>query len=319
MSDKKLIDVHVHLAAFPDGQNGCHMSERMRGGLQTRFIVKAFGLPLDDPGRANEMYLQKLVQSLEQSKYVRQAVLLGLDGIYDRAGELDKGQCEFLISNDAVFAAVKRYPHLFKAGVSINPQRKDALAELERCAAAGAYLVKVLPNAQVYNPSDPAHIPFYKAMARLKLPLLCHVGHEFTLKGKDQSFGDPRHFAPILERGVTVIAAHGMSSGLFFWEKNLKLFRELVQRYPHFYWDASALSLPNRVGMLWRLRREPELQKRMLFGTDYPLTSFAFPVLVTGRWRDYIALRGIKNSFDRHYRLLQLLGFREPAVLDPTA
>ena len=199
---------------------------------------------------------------LESSRYVRQAVLLGMDGIYDADGRLDLEQTEFLIPNDLILNTVRQYPHLFRAGVSINPQRKDAIQELERCAAAGAYLVKVLPNAQKFDPSNPAYIPFFQAMARLKLPLLCHVGHEFTLKGKDQSFGDPKHFPDLLDLGVTVIAAHGMSSGLFLREKHLTMFQALVKKYPHFYWDASALSLPNRVGMLWRLRHYPDLQER---------------------------------------------------------
>jgi len=310
-----VVDVHVHLAAFPDEKNGCLMSERMRRGLQVRFILKKFGMPADDPARANAIYVQRLVETLQASRYVNQAVLLGMDGIYDAEGRLDVADTEFLISNDYVLSVVRQYPALFRAGVSINPQRRDALAELERCAAAGAYLVKALPNAQRFNPANPAYRPFYQAMARLKLPLLCHVGHEFTLKGKDQSFGDPKNFEPLLDLGLTVIAAHGMSSGLFLWEKHLDLFQRYVKTYPNFYWDASALSLPNRVGMLWRLRHYPELKARMLFATDYPLASFAYPVLVTGRLSRYLELKRITNPFDRHYRLLQMLGFGEGARL----
>ena len=175
--------------------------------------------------------------------------------------------------------------------------------------------MKVLPNTQRFDPTDPAYIPFYKAMARLHIPLLSHVGYEFTLRGKEQSFGDPHHFQLPLDEGVTVIAAHGMSTGLFFGEKYQALFQDYVRRYPNFYWDASALSLPNRVGMLWWLRHHPELQKRMLFGTDYPLPDFAYPILMVGHLHDYWELRKIKNPFDRHYRLLQLLGFAEPCRL----
>jgi hypothetical protein len=76
---------------------------------------------------------------------------------------------------------------------------------------------------------------------------------------------------------VTVIAAHGASQGLFFQEPHWKTLTEFVARYPHFYWDASALTLPNRVGMMMRLRRAPEILERMLFGTDFPSRSFHFP------------------------------------------
>ena len=39
-------------------------------------------------------------------------------------------------------------------GASVNPTRKDALDELERVAALGAVLNKVLPNAMVFDPAD---------------------------------------------------------------------------------------------------------------------------------------------------------------------
>jgi hypothetical protein len=66
------------------------------------------------------------------------------------------------------------------------------------------------------------------------------------------------------------------------------------------------------VDMLLRLRRHPELQGRMVFGTDYPVPSMAYPALLVGKWRGYWELLGIKNSFDRHYRLLQLMGLPQP-------
>ncbi|MEK7702637.1 MAG: hypothetical protein AAB317_01565, partial [Nitrospirota bacterium] len=81
-----------------------------------------------------------------------------------------------------------------------------------------------------------------------------------------------------------------------------------VQNYPHFYWDASALSLPNRVGMLMRLRRHPKIAERMVFGTDYPLPCFAYPALLAGHLSGYRELLTIQNPFDRHYRLLEILG-----------
>ncbi len=55
----------------------------------------------------------------------------------------------------------------------------------------GAVLVKVLPNAQQFNPADPTYKSFYRALAERKLPFLSHVGYEFGLIGKDQSVGDP--------------------------------------------------------------------------------------------------------------------------------
>jgi hypothetical protein len=305
----------VHIAALSDGKNGCYISPKMLHSPIFRYLAWRLKLPLNDPTKTNQLYVARLLQELRTAHDVRQAVILAIDGVYDSKGQLDHQKTDFLIANDYILALAHRYPQSFKAGVSINPQRKDAIQELERCVKQGAVLVKVLPNSQEFDPANPAYIPFYQAMARLHIPLLCHVGYEFTLAGKDQSLGDPSHLKLPLDQGVTVIAAHGMSFGLFFYEKYWDTFEELVKKYPNFYWDASALSLPNRVGMLLRIRRHPDIQGRMVFGTDYPLPCFAYPALLCGHVRDYWELRKIKNRFDRHYRLLQALGLPEPTKM----
>ncbi|MGH8515191.1 MAG: amidohydrolase family protein, partial [Gammaproteobacteria bacterium] len=146
---------------------------------------------------------------------------------------------------------------------------------------------------------------FYRALARLKLPLLSHVGYEFSLVGHDQSAGDPERLRMALDEGVCVIAAHGCSHGLFFPEPHLKTALEFVRGYPHFYIDASALTLPNRARMLFLLRRRPELHDRLLFGTDYPLPVLPYPALGRG------FLRAAKaNYFDRQAAVLESLGIR---------
>lgn len=304
----EIIDVHVHLAALPDGQNGCIISPKMLASPLFRFLIYRLGLPAHDPAAANRLYIEKLKTRLSESRFVQKAVLLALDGVYGADGLLDRARTDFLISNDYVLAAARENPGQFLPGISVNPKRRDAIAELERCAALGAALVKVLPNTQDFNPAEAAYRAFYKAMARLKLPLLSHVGYEFSLWGKDQSVGDPTRLETALEEGVTVIAAHGASHGVFFYEKHWRTLNEYVRRYPHFFWDASALSLPNRVGMLLRLRRRPALIARMVFGTDYPLPVYAYPGLLIKDPGAYAELRRLDNPFDRQFRMLALAG-----------
>ena len=300
-----MTDVHVHLAALPDGDNGCYISLKMLRRPLSRFLAWRFGVDFAKPAEANQFYLDRLLGTLGRSKKVEKAVLLGMDGVYDAGGRLDMARTDFLISNRYVLDVAGRYPDRFLAGASINPERADALEELERAAAAGAALVKVLPNVQCFDPADRRHLPFYRALARLKLPLLSHVGYEFSLAGRDQSAGDPARLRPALEEGVCVIAAHGCSQGLFFIEPHFKTALEFVRRYPRFHLDASALTLPNRVRMLLLLRRHPELNERLLFGTDYPVPVFAYPALGRG-YRE--AARA--NYFDRQALVLENLGIR---------
>lgn len=303
------VDVHVHVGALPDGQNGCYISEKILHGFLFRSFFKQMGLPINDAPKANALYLARLKELIMGSTRVSRAVILAMDGVYDSGGVLDQNKTEFIVSNDFVLRTAAASPELFLPGVSINPQRRDAITELDRCAEAGAVLLKALPNAQVFDPANPAYRAFWRRMAHHRIPLLSHVGYEFSLIGQDQSVGDPIRLRAPLDEGVTVIAAHGASFGLVFYEKYWRTLQRLVQDYSTLFWDSSALSLPNRVGMLLKLRHRPDLQERMVFGTDYPLPCFAYPALVTGSWSAYQALRTEENPFDRHARLLEMLGF----------
>jgi hypothetical protein len=303
----RLTDVHVHLAALPTATNGCRLSRRMRKSPLTRVLAWTQGLPLDDPETANRLYVENLERELRASTRVGRAVLLAMDGVYDSAGVLDEPRTDFLVSNDHVFD-VARGNERFLPGVSVNPARRDALDELERCAEKGAVLVKVLPNAQAFDPADRRLVPFYSALARLRLPLLSHVGYEFSLIGRDQSVGDPGRLRAALDEGVTVIAAHGCSSGLLIREPHFPTMLDLARRFPNFYVDTSALTIPNRVGALFRLRRHPEIFDRLTFGTDYPLPVWAYPCLGVLDGRGYGQALKNKNRFDRQAVILDRLG-----------
>ena len=309
---KTLIDCHVHLAALPDGDNGCYISPKLLKSPLFRFLLWKHELSPAHPRDANRKYLDHLLTELRASRYVQKAVLLGMDGIYDQTGLLNRQYTEFLISNNYVFKTVRAYPDLFLAGPSINPQREDAVEEVHRCADAGAVLVKVLPNAQHFDPSNLKYKPFYRALAQRKLPFLSHVGYEFSLIGKDQSLGDPNRLRLALDEGVTVIAAHACSYGLMLYEKFLPTFHDLANLYPNFYADISALTQPNRLGMLLHLRRFPEIHERLLFGTDYPLS--VFHLAAWGRVGIHALREMIRttNRFDRQVAVCRglKLGFR---------
>ena len=308
MTAKSLIDCHVHLAALPDGDNGCYISPKMLRSPLFRFLLWKHQLSPSNPREANRKYLEDLLTELRASHYVQQAVLLGMDGVYDQNGRLDQAHTDFLISNDYVLKTARTYPHDFLAGVSINPKRRDAVEEVHRCADAGAALVKVLPNAQQFNPADGYYKTFYRTLVERKLPFLSHVGYEFSLIGKDQSVGDPNRLKLALEEGTTVIAAHACSYGLIIYEKFLPTLRDCIQRYPNFYADISALTLPNRLRMLLYLRKYPEVYERLLFGTDYPLPVFhvaAWGRVTLGTLYDIVRT---KNRFDRQVSVCRGLG-----------
>jgi predicted TIM-barrel fold metal-dependent hydrolase len=308
MTGKTLIDCHVHLAALPDGDNGCYISPKMLKSPLFRFLLWKHQLSPSNPREANRKYLDDLLTELRASRHVQQAVLLGMDGVYDQNGRLDQAHTDFLISNDYVLKTARTYPNEFLAGVSINPQRRDAVEEVHRCADAGTSLVKVLPNAQQFDPADMRYKAFYRTLAERKLPFLSHVGYEFSLIGKDQSVGEPDRLRLALDEGAMVIAAHACSYGLIIYEKFLPTLRDFVQRYPNFYADISALTLPNRFQMLLHLRRYPEIHDRLLFGTDYPLSVFHLAAWGRVGLSTLLAMMKTKNRFDRQVAVCRGLG-----------
>ena len=306
--EKSLIDCHVHLAALPEANNGCLISSTMLKSPLFRFLLWKHQLSPSDPGTANRKYIQDLLEELRASRQVGKAVLLGMDGVYTNEGRINHQATEFLISNDYVLQQAQAYPQEFLAGVSINPQRIDAIEELHRCAEAGAVLVKVLPNSQQFDPSHDRYKTFYRELGKLGLPLLSHVGYEFSLMGKDQSVGDPNKLRTALEEGATVIAAHACSYGLMMYEKFYPTLLEFVHKYPNFYADISALTLPNRLGMLLKLRHHPEIFDRLIFGTDYPLSVFHLPLWGLTQLSTLRQIIQTTNRFDRQYLVCQNLG-----------
>lgn len=308
-SPKPLVDVHVHLAALPAEGNGCYVSPHLLKKRLTQSLLRRLQIDPNDPVAGNRRYVELLLGHIRSSRHTRQAVLLALDGVYDHLGRLDSRHTHFVISNAAVLSLCRQHPE-FLAGVSINPLRRDAIDEVNRCVEAGAVLVKWLPNTQYFAPDDPRCRPFYRRLAELRLPLLTHSGYEFTLMGIDQSHGDPGRMRLALEEGVTVIAAHAGSTGLGLWEKHRSVVFRLVRQFPHYYLDSSALCLPNRMGMALIVRQFPDLQNRLLYGSDYPVPVYASHYAFQLGWSNLRRCWRESNPLDKNAEVQQALGFR---------
>jgi uncharacterized protein len=145
------------------------------------------------------------------------------------------------------------------------------VAEIERCIAAGAVLLKWLPVVQGFSPADERCIPFYEALAHHKLPLLSHTGGEQSLPQLDHLVEDPSLLKLALQRGVTVIAAHCGTRSMPWGQDYLPQFMRMAQEYEHFYGDTSALNLPTR-SYAWRqLLANEVVRGKLVHGSDWPI------------------------------------------------
>jgi len=220
-------------------------------------------------------------------------------------------QAQFHVPNEYVAGLAKEHPEFIPA-CSIHPGRPDALEELDRCIEAGMPVLKLLPNCLNIDYEDKRHIPFWKRMAEAGMVLLSHTGGEMTVKVFDPSFGDPKKLEPVLDCGVTVVAAHAAGrSGIFDpdWTGDLV---EMFGRHPRLFADNSALCTPNRSRTIRRIL-PGEIQRRIVHGSDYPVPVSGLGPWLRGRLslRDHWRIRRERNILQRDILLKRAIGFGE--------
>jgi predicted TIM-barrel fold metal-dependent hydrolase len=300
-----VIDCHVHICALT-AEHG-RMSRRLLDSMAFRFMRWRFGI-LGEDDRAERALEAKLANTIVQTLELDASVILAFDAVYDDEGRFDDANTHLYVTNDYMIEVAARNPKML-FGASIHPYRKDAIAELEKCVAAGAVLMKWLPITQGMNPTDERCIPFYEAMAHHKLPLLCHTGGERSLPRVDDELADPRLLTEALKRGVTVIGAHCGTRSAPGERDFVAEFVRMAEEYEHFYGDTAALNLPTRWHAYEPIMDNPRVRKKLIHGSDWPIIAFP-PVKQLG-WPRVFDLMTETNWMRRDVLIKQQLGFEE--------
>lgn len=325
-SHSPVIDMHAHIAGIGAGGSNCYVSPDLRNNWRYDIYLKAFGLTQNDlKEHGDQLAFEKISQRLAASHQVDGAVILALDGVVDKAGELDLEHTEVYIPNDFVVRETAKYDNLF-FGASINPYRKDALQRLEQAKADGSVLIKWLPAIQQIDPSDLRLTPFYSKLIELGLPLLVHTGAERSFSRVNHDLGDPMLLRLPLDLGVTVIAAHVATTGKTDSETHFERLVGLFSEYPNLYADISSLTQLNKLWYLPKVLDRPEIHDRLIYGTDYPLieTSLLGVNLVSPwyfpfrlGWSRMSQISSIENPWDRDLELKKALGFGQKIFTRP--
>jgi predicted TIM-barrel fold metal-dependent hydrolase len=298
-----IIDCHVHVSVTSPA-NGL-MSPRLVKSLPFRFMGWRLGLDPASPTFDDDLEAV-MVPMVEQTPQIDAAVMLAFDAVHDHEGNLDAANTHLYAKNDYVIDLCKRHPKML-FGASVHPYRRDAVAELERCAAAGCKLLKWLPIVQNFNPADPKCEPFYEALAALKVPLLCHTGGEQSLPNLDKHVADPALLLPALKRGVTVIMAHCGTRSNARDTDYLPTFMRLAREYEHCYGDTAALSLPTRSYAYRAILNDPIVSQKIVHGSDWPILPVP-PATQIGLGRS-LKLWTDRNWLRRDAKIKQALGF----------
>ncbi|MBF0518053.1 MAG: hypothetical protein HQK97_13245 [Nitrospirae bacterium] len=174
-------------------------------------------------------YFAFIGKTLAESTEIDSIVLLAMDAPYDHVTHERLDDITTLyVSNRYLSEKVKLFNEAldrqgikkrFYFGASVNPNRINWKTELDYVInETDAVLMKWIPSVQHIH-VEGSHDEFYKALADAKLPLLCHIGPEYSFpEGVRDIDGSRLNPSNDLDRfgllikpiscGVTVIAAH---------------------------------------------------------------------------------------------------------------
>lgn len=285
-------DMHVHLAG--SGQRiadakpwvNPEMAKASNPFLFAHYALFANASCVTEaPERADELYVERLANLVEEFPIGAKFLLYALDGWHDARGRWIPGRTVLRVPDEYARAVARSSPRRFEWAASIHPARDDALEALRAAKRAGARAVKWVPYFMNVDPALPRYDAFYAALAASGLPLIVHAGWQHELvSGADQELGNPLRLRRALERGVRVVVAHCATQGdLTDTETgagrsvrpSFELFRRLVETRAYdgrLFGDISALVDTGRDPAIVRELLTHELWRgRLLNGSDYPL------------------------------------------------
>lgn len=304
----KTIDIHTHL------MNPNVSFDRLFDKITIRFFAKSLGVdPAQLMANPYDTYVDSMARAIRESQQIDKVCLFGVDARLDEKGkEIDRDKTVCAMSDD-VLAVTAKYPDQFIPFFSINPLRPDALELIDQNIEKGCKGAKFLQNYWGVDLNDERFIPYYEKLKEKDIPLIIHIGSEYTIHSFIQ-FERIQMLDLPLATGVTIIAAHmglgRINHKLRFWRnlsKNPRYFDDdyfvlldLLRQHPNLYADISAMLAPLRARALRHLSRQTDVHKKILFGTDYPVpfpirfNSYDLPAPIKKR------INTVSNPFDRY-------------------
>ncbi len=300
-------DAHAHLAGTGDAGSGVVVNARAQSLLNPgEYARRLFFLNAScvhhAPGSVDRAYVDRVLDLMGDLRAGAKLLLFAFDRAHDQRGAVQWEQTGLYVPDAYARDTARAHPQVFEWVASIHPYRADCVAALERAKADGARAVKWLPAAMGMDPGSPLCDRFYRAAARLGLPLISHAGLEQAVTGTDaQDFGNPLKLRRALDAGARVVVAHCASMGRDRdldrgagapYVDSFELFGRLMDeaRYTgRVYGDISAMTQVNRAGgALARVLERQDWHARLLNGSDYPLPGL-MPIFSV----DYIVSLGL--------------------------
>ncbi|MEB3236971.1 MAG: amidohydrolase family protein [Candidatus Sericytochromatia bacterium] len=302
------IDVHVHMVDRGGAGCPCHVSRRMRRSWQFRVLDRMLARHgVRDAGT----WVARLTRWLDSAEHVDQVALFALDGAYHPDGTLDFANSPMVIPNAEVIEACRGHAGLLPV-ISINPDRADAVEELERWGPH-AVALKWLAPMQRFRLDRHRHARFIDLLAELELTVISHAGAEHTFPDAVQELGDPVLLAPLLERGIPVVFAH-CATGSFMHPRadRVEAFLRTLERHDHAFGDSSGFTSLVR-GRWLTDKRLDGVRDRILHGSDLPVPPMPLALAPWVGTTEALRLQTIANPLDRDVLAKRAVGVPDAA------
>jgi predicted TIM-barrel fold metal-dependent hydrolase len=176
----------------------------------------------------------------------------------------------FNVPNEYVAEYCRRDPEKLIGFASVDPHDHNALAELKECVEAlGLKGLKTSPIYQGYDPMDERMLPLYRYCEDNGVPILTHHGTTFPRRAP-MKWAHPEQVEQVALAfpELRIIIAHLGHP----WETETI---SVIRKHPHVYSDVSGLFYrPWQLYNSLMLCYEYGVWDKLLFGTDYPVTTF---------------------------------------------
>ena len=175
----------------------------------------------------------------------------------------------FDVPNEVIADYVRQYPDKLEGWASVDPNRPDAVEQLEHCVQTlGLKGLKLAPAYQCFDPIDTSHYPLYRKCQELGLPILWHQGTTFPRKARIR-WSLPLQLEDIALAfpDLRMILAHLGHP----WEADTIV---LIRKAPNLFADISAIHF--RAWRYWQslvTAMEYGVGHKILFGTDFPFDT----------------------------------------------
>lgn len=274
-----------------------------------------------------KQYLEIVYRLLSTSEEIDSVVLLGLDAVFDPdTGKLMEKETDLWVSNRFLSQTVENLNSRLRSesitgkrfyyGASVSPNRQNWQDEMAFVLGdPDAVLIKLIPSVQHIDLMSPKHKKYYEFLSSNNMPLLCHVGPEYSFPEgiREYKLDNFRNLASPLKCEVTVIAAH-CATPVFpppIDKDETKEFHEFMMKYNtddkvRLWGDTSAFSLSTRILFVREIVKTFP-SKWLVNGSDFPIPIDGWVHLPRVTYdvsvEEYINILQTKNPLDRDVRI----------------